>query len=371
MIKTEIHKWRPGILSRRQLKILEDSGILCGVTKIKNAAVDLHLSSTGWKLKGTIKLRNSEGFDGVLSRKEFIEGPLNLESETILEPGHTYVILLKESLKAKDTGTCLYGRATGKSSIGRLDILTRLISNGCEQYDTIDKEYSGSLYVEVTPITFPIVVREGVSLNQIRLFRGHPDLSTLESDEIGLYGDMIGDGPHQAQLTLSVEPTTINSQKAIAFTTLKTDKFSPINLCNGDETVDPKLYWQIVPQTDEGDFIRIQAESFYILRSHERFKLPCDVAVYCPAITESLGEIRIHFAGFVHPGFGCDRPDDDGAPLIFEVRGYTVNALLRQGELMTHLKYYRTSEKVEPEKSPYDEQELKLSKYFDMSKWET
>jgi dCTP deaminase len=109
--------------------------------------------------------------------------------------------------------------------------------------------------------------------------------------------------------------------------------------------------------------VEIKPEEFYILRSKERFKLPLDVAVHCEAISETLGELRIHYAGFVHPGFGFNRLE--GTPIIFEVRGHNVKAFLRDGETLAHIKFYRMSHPCKkPEDSAYEKQELKLSSYF-------
>ena len=251
-----------------------------------------------------------------------------------------------------------------------------MITNKCDYYDIINEGYSGPLYVEVTPITFPIIVKEGVSLNQIRLFRGYPELSKIKEEEIELFGNMViapgGSGGKESRgnLSLDLSPTDIKEEKVIAFTT-KGRKFrmNPIDLCNAERgrKIDPSEYWKLVSPNAE-KYIEIKREQFYILKSKERFRLPEDVGIYCQAITENLGEIRIHYAGFVHPGFGMNRKE--GTPLIFEVRGHTVDAFLRDGELMARIYYYRTSEKADISNAgDYDMQELKLSKYFDMEKW--
>jgi dCTP deaminase len=125
--------------------------------------------------------------------------------------------------------------------------------------------------------------------------------------------------------------------------------------------------------------VQITKESFYILRSKELIALPSGVAVYCRAIDETLGEMRIHYAGFVHPFFGRDRSDDKiGTPLIFEVRGHDVGVLLKDGEKLAKLTFYRMAEDcqkepaatlaaVKKDTSDYGEQTLELSKFF--GKW--
>ena len=135
---------------------------------------------------------------------------------------------------------------------------------------------------------------------------------------------------------------------------------------------DPKIYWESEPVSSKEKYLPIETERFYILRSSERFTLPKSVAIYCQAVTETLGELRIHYAGFVHPLFGQGRADGNGAPLIFEVRGHNIDTILRHGETLAKLEYYWMSQDAAKEKkekdSPYNDQELTLSKIF--KEWE-
>jgi dCTP deaminase len=127
------------------------------------------------------------------------------------------------------------------------------------------------------------------------------------------------------------------------------------------------MSWTIVESNDVNNLksILIEKDKFYILRSKERISLPDNVCIYCRAMDETLGEMRIHYAGFVQPRFGLNREDGkSGAPLIFEVRGHNVNVLLTHGEILARLFFYRMSKNVKEGPSSYSEQELKLSKLF-------
>ena len=131
---------------------------------------------------------------------------------------------------------------------------------------------------------------------------------------------------------------------------------------------EPWKYWDFVPP-DKSTRLSLEKSLFYILKSKELIALPKGVAVYCRAIDESIGEMRIHYAGFAHPFFGRSRNDHKiGTPLIFEVRGHDVNVSLQDGETMARLQFYRMSEDANPEdadpEGPYEEQTLKLSKFF-------
>jgi hypothetical protein len=85
--------------------------------------------------------------------------------------GTVFVVQLEESVNFSQY-PWLCGEATGKSSIGRLDVLTRLLADGCSEHERVPERYKGSLYVEIVPISFPVRIYPGVSLNQLRIHCG-------------------------------------------------------------------------------------------------------------------------------------------------------------------------------------------------------
>lgn len=186
-----LKKGRPGILNKKQIISLEGDVI----TDLKKRAVgpsafDLHLSHEGWEMSGSIKGSDKTLIDEI--GKNYGK-TISVENKKKLEAKHTYLFKLEECLKLPKYAK-LFGKATGRSSIGRLDVLTRLMVDKCSSYDEIEPKedcYPGRMFVEVAPITFNIEVQAGVSLNQLRLFRGSPELSELKVDEIELFGDMI------------------------------------------------------------------------------------------------------------------------------------------------------------------------------------
>jgi dCTP deaminase len=376
--------WRPGILNGGQIKTLCDEGVIVGDLKESDfglSSFDLHLDREGWEIRGSFKLKSTEHFQS-LRKKEALfseHEPLDLARPVTLKARHTYIIKVKERISAQGKEIRLCGMATGRSTIGRLDVLVRLVVDRHEEYDKIGEDKDADLFVEVTPITIPIKVREGDSLNQLRLFRGKPELCLINPESLKLFSDLIfterkdQGSIDNTGLSLSVEPDNTYGENVIAFTTRKTD-------FTGDEAVDlrapagsldPAKYWQpVFPSKDLSESVLIEKDRFYILRSKERFCLPDDIGVYCVAITENLGEIRIHYAGFVHPWFGHGTRSDSrkGTPLIFEVRGHTVDSFLRHDGLMARVQYFRMSEKAKEDNQSYTHQELKLSNYF--GKWE-
>jgi dCTP deaminase len=379
MAENEWDNWRPGVLNKEQIKALDRSGKLSrfNMEDLDHSAIDLHISDIGYKMRGSVKpLNDVDISNSILSFKEN-DGDFKRDGKFYLKKAKTYIFQLKESLNLE--GTKISGQATGKSTYGRLDILTRLLSNSSDSFDTIKSNYKGSLWVEVTPITFPIIIGPGISLNQLRLLKGEPENCRIKEEELHLWGDLIlnTDDPkeeEQNNLTLSLDedPALKNSICAFEAKEIDDDDEKKYIDLTKENKYDPKIYWESVSVSNKEKYLPIKTEKFYILRSRERFKLPKSVAIYCQAVTETLGELRIHYAGFVHPLFGQDRADSKGAPLIFEVRGHNIDTILRHGETLAKLEYYWMSQDAVKEKkrkkSPYNEQELTLSKIF--KKWE-
>jgi len=378
MAENEWDNWRPGVLNKDQIKILDEKRKLkrFDLSSLDHSAVDLHISDIGHKMKGSVKPLDDGDINEIINLfKEEDNDDFKKGDKFFLKKGHTYIFQLEESLNLK--GTKISGQATGKSTHGRLDILTRLLTNNSTSFDTVAQDYHGSLWVEVTPITFPIIIKRGISLNQLRFLKGEPKNCRIREDELYLWGDLIlnSDEENLNNLTLSLDEDPILKDGICAFKARHIDSendfFDLTKKFNDNENkYDPKKYWDPESVSSREKYLPIETEKFYILRSRERFILPKSVAIYCQAVTETLGELRIHYAGFVHPLFGQDRKDDKGAPLIFEVRGHNIETILRHGETLAKLEYYWMSQDAvkEESRSPYNDQELTLSKIF--KKWE-
>jgi dCTP deaminase len=370
-----------GVLNLKRILQLIDEGVVIGADKTElmrkigaeenESAIDLRLSELAWELGSTLKPRSNTESESVsyLVNKYGKKFKVS-DTKTLLEKGKVYVFRLQESLNLKDKFR-LSAQASGKSSIGRLDILTRLIVDDSPVYDVIKPPHRGDLYVEVIPLSFPIHVKIGDSVNQLRLFRGRPKESRLTPKllldmETPIILDHTGENksasPNQLSIDLSI--TRCGSEHACAFVAKKCDKIDPIEISvSGRYT--PEDYWERV--SPQGDALQMEQDRFYILRSKERFYLPDNIAVRCVAYTENLGETRIHYAGFAHPWFSrSDRTDRKrGAPLIFEVRCHSFPVLARDGEDFARIEFYRMSDPTRVKNKNYDSQELKLSKCFD------
>jgi dCTP deaminase len=288
-----------------------------------------------------------------------------------LECDETYVFKLAERLDPEFAKIGIHGQATAKSSVGRVDVLARLIVDGMDQYERFSaeslKKQKGDMYLEVTPFTFRVNVKAGIPLSQLRLFYGDPE-SVKVSGEAVCRTVFKESTACDASLSVDLEDTSIGGVQAVAFCAVKKPKGEPIDLWKekGKVLADPRKHWQRVKADGEGR-LTIENNQFYILRSKEKIRVPAGIAIYCRATDETIGEMRIHYAGFVHPWFGCRDDGVEGTPLIFEVRGHQVNVSLRHGERLANLTLYRMSENAKPENSDYGTQTLKLSGFF--SKW--
>lgn len=370
-------EWIPGVLSGNQVRQLFEAGWIksedsrpCPAA-IDTSSFDLTLSDEAYRmLSGSVKPQRGQRYldllrDNKLSELMKPEG----SSEFHLERAKTYVFKLRETLDPELANHRVYGQATAKSSVGRVDVLARLIVDGMDKYEYFDpeglREGDGSLYLEVTPITFPVSVRPGFSLSQLRLFYGPPEDSVIRSH---LLFRCVLPEVQNPDGSLTVDLTSVDSVGGCAFVAQSSNNLVPIRLeDNNPDKPDPHLYWEI--RSADRNRLQIEPGRFYILRSKERIAVPKGIAVYCRATDETIGEMRIHYAGFAHPWFGRRRRDGKiGTPLIFEVRGHHVPVNLADGERMAHLIFYRMSEDAEEpsqgEAGPYEEQELALSKYF-------
>lgn len=376
--------WIPGVLSDNQVKQLCEEGYVGNVDNwrddeegpIDYSAIDLTLTGEGYQMvKGSVK-PFGDRYEHFITSQGLAEALTpDADGSYKLKRTKTYLFKLKERIGLGSKGARIYGQATAKSTIGRMDVLARLIVDGMDRYEGFDPEGldngSGDMYLEITPMTFNVRVREGTSLSQLRLFRGKPENSEISGEEV--YEPLLHvDNGHEMDgyLSVNLQPTFISGHEVCAFCANPMEEDDkPIDLWER-YSVDPCPYWKFLKSDDQGYF-KITMTNFYILMSKERISLKPDVAVYCRPSDETIGEMRIHYAGFVHPFFGQDRGDEQqGTPLTFEVRGHDVNVSLKDGEKMARLVFYRMSCPCEKHKEKhkkvksYNEQILELSNIF-------
>ncbi len=400
--------WRRGVLAGEQLRTLVTNGYIKNMREneieLCEASLDLQISDEAYELKdGSIKPFQGESYRSQTLSTTGHEQILPQDGYFFLKREKTYVFRAVQSLDvAKLFGAPIYGQATAKSTVGRVDALVRLILDGCGTYEyfdpTVFRRSNGEFFIEVTPFSFDLRIPKGSKLNQLRLFIGSPSECEIKGDEFWRYTILHADRRYPAKPRLSLNLSAIStplgktSVVASAFRAINEGEPEPIRLSTGAN--DPEKFFRPVraAYSNEGEradinpavnkcSIQVQNGGFYIMRSLERLCLPPTVAVYVRATNETLGELRIHYAGFVHPWFGWqpikdsgdpgDQADGEqarrGTPLIFEVRGYGGTVKLRHGEVVAKLEFYEMSqatEKPEPTDDDYTFQELKLSKVF-------
>ncbi|MBW7989515.1 MAG: 2'-deoxycytidine 5'-triphosphate deaminase [Planctomycetes bacterium] len=346
-----------------------------------DAAIDIPLGDRYWEMKGSCRTGYRYGATDLIQKhSKHPEKPTSLGDATVrLEKRHVY--LFKADCELDLRGIRIKGKATGRSSIGRLDVLVRLLVGESDAYDFVDKDEKHDLYVEVTPISFDLEVKKGTALSQLRLFKGKEDDISLTKEELFHEKDqdfpVLDDNgePYRDpcdkqsddiwfpfRLDLSPDPVTGCS----AFVAKESKDLQGLQPIDPDKEghYDPHEYWESI--TAENGSILLKPDRLYILRSKDRLRIPAHLALECKSYTTQMGEWRIEYAGFAHPYFGSMRGDGKGAPIMFEVRGHNVPTILTNGIPLGNVCFLRMSQPAaKPDKKPtYEEQELTLSKCF-------
>lgn len=374
-------RWLPGVLNHEQMNSLVKAQIVThsgDPIDTDASAMDLHLSYDCYEMiKGSIK-----PFD--ISYKEIIKDSYYAkklspdESDSfLLIKGQCYIFKIIENLNPCIKNFPIFGQATAKSTIGRVDVIARLVVDGMNEYEKFTPMdiTSGEMFLEITPITFNVKLQTGKSISQLRFFYEEIENSIVSGKKFitsVLHSPNNTSNEGTLSVNLSNEQLS-NTNNTVASAYRAKDKIdTPIELWKKkteSEKYMQKDFWDTVSSDEHNEkkTINIDPNRFYILRSKERISLNEGICIYCRAMDETLGEMRIHYAGFVHPFFGYKRSDGKtGTPLIFEVRGHNVKILLTHGEILARLFFYRMSKNAAPlqQNDAYNDQELKLSTVF-------
>jgi dCTP deaminase len=366
--------WLPGVLSKKQVQELIDGRFIrdsSDAADLDYSSIDLRIADEAYELRACVK-PFGRNFVGELLRQNLAERlRTQADGSYLLKRRHSYLFKIAQRIP-EFNDTPIYGSATAKSSVGRVDVLARLIVDGMDEYEGFEPKNAcgGDMFLEITSMTFDVRVKPGVALTQLRLYKGPQKDSLIQGDT--LLATVFEGDEHKTAATLSVDLTLdrVSGIDVCAFSApLRMDGAEAvIDLWKKPEDQKPKPweFWQF-ETTDANGRLRIVKDRFYIIRSHEKIHLPKGIAVYCKASDETIGEMRIHYAGFVHPFFGFQRSDGQrGTPLIFEVRGHDIDVSLMNMEKMARLEFYRMSEDAikEGAEGPYPAQSLQLSKFF-------
>ncbi|HEY8617261.1 2'-deoxycytidine 5'-triphosphate deaminase [Phenylobacterium sp.] len=330
---------RPGILPCQSIDALIAQGAITSEDRfdddqVQPASLDLRLAARCWRVRASFLPRLGQTVAQRIADVAMHE--LDLSKGAVLEKGCVYIAELQERL-ALPKGVS--ARANPKSSTGRVDVFVRLLSDGGPAFDDVVEGYHGPTYIEIAPQTFSVLVRRGTRLNQLRLKTGEPPRLRTESVGVDLTGEVAG---------------------------FRGRRHAPVVDLDNVDGHDPRLYWEpLVPQNGQ---LLLDPGEFYILASKEAVEIPVLEAAEMTPIDPSVGEFRVHYAGFFDPGFGTDEAHGKGSRGVLEVRSHETPFILEDSQTVARLVYEPLTER--PTRlygdlgSHYQRQGLKLSKHF-------
>jgi dCTP deaminase len=355
-----------GILPDRMIAALaRDGGILPAADfapdQIQPASLDLRLGDVAYRVRAsflpgstTVARRIDE-----LKLHEFALG-----DGAVLETGCVYIVPLQESLALPAE---ISAAANPKSSTGRLDVFTRVIADETRGFDRIEAGYHGPLYAEISPRTFPVLVREGSRLSQIRFRRGSALIDGEALRELHARERLVDsdDADVSEGVAVGVDLSGIGPGGLVGYRAKRHTGVIDVERRAGYTVLD---FWEPMAARADRSLI-LDPNEFYILASKEAVQVPPDYAAEMVPFDPLVGEFRVHYAGFFDPGFGYACAGGTGARAVLEVRSREVPFILEHGQIVGRLVYEKMLAK--PDKlygsgigSNYQAQSLKLSKHF-------
>lgn len=353
-----------GVLPSQTIETMIKSGsILPAIPTVEGqvqpASLDLRLGTVAYRVRASFLAGDGNSVAKRLT--EFEMHQIDLTDGAVLEKGCVYVVPLMESLALQPDVNAV---ANAKSSTGRLDLLTRTITDGGTEFDRISAGYHGPLYAEICPRSFSVLVRPGMRLNQIRFRQGQSVLSDSELQNVHeetplVNGPAVIDDGLGFSVDLRPEKGDLVGYRAKPHTGV-----IDLDLLG---YYDPAEYWEEVRSKD-GQII-LDPGAFYILVSQEAVTIPPQFAAEMAPYLAMVGEFRVHYAGFFDPGFGFADAGGAGSRGVLEVRCHEAPFVLEHGQVVGRLVYEKMAD--QPAQmygagiaSNYQGQGLKLSKHF-------
>ncbi len=374
--ETEPDELHPtGLLPAQHLRgLLEQSREIEAIepiepAQIQPASLDLRLGGTAYRVRASFLPGRAATVQQKIEALAMHRFELGDEG-AVLEKGCVYIVELMERLCLKRRTSAI---ANPKSSIGRIDVFTRLIADHGIEFDRVPANYQGPLYAEISPRTFSILVRRGDRLNQIRIKRGSP----LSSDDAmrrlherdGLIEPDVDGEEIKRGVPITVDLAGEGEGSIIGH---RASKHAGLIDLRRLQHYEPRDFWHPLYATKERSLV-LDPDEFYILASKEAVRVPADHAAEMLAYDTAMGEFRVHYAGFFDPGFGHPEAggaaDGEGTRAVLEVRSHEVPFMLEDGQRVGRLIYERLV--ARPDclygtgiGSSYQRQGLQLSKHF-------
>jgi dCTP deaminase len=334
------------------------------VDQVQPASIDLRLGTTAYRLRASFLPGSRSTVEDKI--RNFGMHAFDITDGAVLEVGCVYIVPLLEYLALPPR---VWGLANPKSSTGRIDVLTRLITDHAEVFDKVKEGYHGRLYAEISPRTFSVVVRKGSKLSQLRLRRGSDSLSAAMHhrlhEEFRLVDrDLNKKGPFKG-IPLTVDLQGEATDGLLGFRARQHADLIDVENIGYYEPID---YWEPIFAREHKHLI-LNPGDFYILASKEAVNVPPQYAAEMVAYDTLIGEFRVHYAGFFDPGFGYAESGGAGSRAVLEVRSHEVPFLVEEDQVVGSLIYDKLTDV--PDKiygtrigSSYQRQGLALSKHF-------
>jgi dCTP deaminase len=358
-----------GILPDRMIAALAEAGAILAARpfapdQIQPASLDLRLGAIAYRVRASFL--PGPGSTVVRRIAELKLHEFALTDGAVLETGCVYIVPLIERLALPAD---IAAATNPKSSTGRLDVFTRVIADETRGFDRVEGGYRGPLYAEISPKTFPVLVREGSRLSQIRFRRGSATLDdealrALHAKErlVDRTEAVMGEG-----VAVSVD-LSAGGMRNDAIVGYRAKRHTAVIEVERRAAYDVADFWEPIAARAERSLI-LDPDEFYILASTEAVQVPPDYAAEMVPFDPLVGEFRVHYAGFFDPGFGYAGAGGLGARAVLEVRSREVPFILEHGQVVGRLVYEKML--ARPDQlygsgigSNYQAQGLKLSKHF-------
>jgi dCTP deaminase len=354
-----------GIASDGMIREFMAKGILAAEAppaegQIQPASIDLRLGRRVWRLRASFLPGQHARVADRLDRLTL--HAFDISGGAVLETGCVYLCELQESLALPPD---IRATANPKSSTGRIDVFTRVIADRARAFDVVEPGYRGPLYAEISPRTFPVLVREGSRLSQLRFRLGEPRLSDAELGVLHARERLTDDSAASIAGGIAVSVDLKGEGGLIGYRGKRHTGIVDVDRPGVHPVAD---YWEPIMAGRDGSLI-LDPGQFYILASKESVHVPPDHAAEMVPFDPLVGEFRVHYAGFFDPGFGHAAAGGQGARAVLEVRSHDVPFILEHGQIVGRLVYERMAARPQALygadlKSNYQAQGLKLSKHF-------
>ena len=370
---------KSGYLTNQSIELACHEGMIHSrvsllASQFQPVSLDLRLGSHAYRIQSSF-LPENDTVDTKLNEVKLYK--IDLRDGGILEKGAIYLIPLLEELSFPEK---FQGRTNPKSSTGRLDMFTRVIVDHGHRFDEIPNGYRGKMYLEVIPRSFPVRVREGLPLNQLRIFQGDPHLSDVQlKNHYKKTPILFGDGGRPVGvekvkvdngLFISLDLAGARKDRIVAYKAKTNSSVIDMSL---NRHYHPMDFWEPITLTQiRNKRLILEPESFYIMMSKEKICIWPHLLAEMVAYEPNSGELRTHYAGFFDPGFGWHGGKtlkNQGTSAVMEVRPHDVPFMVEDGQTFCRLKFESVIEKPtkvygKKIKSNYHSQGLALSKYF-------